>query len=84
MIKIKIILTKVNLNIAVIDNGAGIEADKLATIRSKLASNYTSTDHIGLYNTHKRLQLTYGDDYGAVIHSKAGWGTVVSIRIPII
>jgi two-component system, sensor histidine kinase YesM len=83
MIKINIILTKANLNIAVIDNGAGIEADKLATIRSKLASNYTSTDHIGLYNTHKRLQLTYGDDYGAVIHSKAGWGTVVRIRIPI-
>nr|WP_263326889.1 sensor histidine kinase [Neobacillus sp. Marseille-Q6967] len=82
-IKIKIKLTKSNLDMAVIDNGAGIETDKLSTIRSKLASNYTSTEHIGLYNTHKRLQLTFGDDFGAIIYSKSGWGTVVRIRIPI-
>lgn len=38
--------------------------------------------HIGLYNTFKRLQLTYGSEASLTIKSKFNWGTVVSIHIP--
>lgn len=82
-VKIKITKSKSNLNISVIDNGTGLTPEKLNDIRLKLTSNYTSSDHIGLFNTHKRLQLTYGEKYGTTILSKPGWGTVVKMKISI-
>ncbi|MCH6264700.1 sensor histidine kinase [Neobacillus citreus] len=82
-IKAKIRVFPSHLYVAVIDNGKGIGKARLEEIRSKLKSNYTANDHIGLYNTHKRLQLTYGDNYGLAIRSKLDWGTSISIHIPI-
>lgn len=40
------------------------------------------SNHIGLANTHKRLKVTYGEQYGLVIRSKARWGTVIRIATP--
>ncbi|MBU8917510.1 histidine kinase [Bacillus sp. FJAT-29953] len=82
-IKVKIRIFPTHLYVVVIDNGKGIDRARLEEIRSKLKSNYTANDHIGLYNTHKRLQLTYGDNYGLSIRSKHDWGTTISIQIPI-
>ncbi|TXK74156.1 sensor histidine kinase [Paenibacillus sp. N3.4] len=82
-IKIKIARTGSLLNITVIDNGVGITPDKLLQIRDKLQKDGEYTDHIGLYNTNKRLKLNYGDTYGLNIRSKRSLGTIVYITIPI-
>lgn len=82
-IKIRISTNNNLVFIAIIDNGAGIEADKLKEIQSKLHSSYDSSNHIGLFNTNKRLKITYGDDYGIHINSRFGLGTVIYIRFPI-
>jgi len=82
-IKVKIKYSTTDLYVSVIDNGTGIEPAKLQDIRTKLKSNYTSSDHIGLYNTNKRLQLTYGENHGITIRSKLGLGTIVAVKIPI-
>ncbi|MDN3016038.1 histidine kinase [Paenibacillus sp. BSR1-1] len=82
-IKVRIKNSASFLNVSVIDNGTGIGAEKLMDIRSKLESAYSSSDHIGLYNTNKRLQLTYGEKHGITIRSKLGWGTIVDVKIPI-
>jgi two-component system sensor histidine kinase YesM len=82
-IKIKISLKVDFLTLAIIDNGIGIYIEDLRKIRNKLALDGEHSNHIGLFNTNKRLKLTYGDDYGLRINSKLGLGTVIYIRIPI-
>lgn len=82
LIKVKVKVIQDVLHISVIDNGRGIEAERLEYIRNMLA-NELPTEHIGLYNTHSRLRLTYGSQYGITIKSKHGWGTSVVIKIPI-
>ncbi|WP_040207488.1 sensor histidine kinase [Neobacillus jeddahensis] len=83
LVKVKIKASPTDLLISVIDNGAGIPPDRLAEIRNKLRSNYTSSDHIGLYNTNKRLQLICGENYGLTIWSKPGIGTIVGVKMAI-
>jgi two-component system sensor histidine kinase YesM len=82
-IKIKMALVKSNILITIIDNGLGIKPDTLSEIRKKLSEDGEYTEHIGLSNTNKRLKLTYGDEYGIVIRSKYGLGTVIYITIPV-
>ncbi|WP_066062050.1 sensor histidine kinase [Neobacillus soli] len=82
-IKVKINSSLTDLVVSIIDNGAGINPDRLADIRTKLSTNYTSSNHIGLYNTNKRLQLTYGEKYRLTVQSKPGFGTIVGVKIPI-
>lgn len=83
-IKIKIIHRESSIRISIIDNGIGIEKDKLMTIRKNLKDNSDNFEHIGLYNTNKRLKLSYGDEYEVKIRSKYGLGTAISITIPYI
>jgi two-component system sensor histidine kinase YesM len=82
-IKIKILKLNSCLKISVIDNGSGITKEKLRDIRNNLEVDNDHSDRIGLFNTNKRLKLTYGEKYGLKIRSKLGHGTVVYIRIPI-
>lgn len=82
-IKIKMTLVKSNIRITIIDNGLGITPDTLSEIRKKLNEDGEYTEHIGLSNTNKRLKLAYGDEYGIVIRSKYGLGTVIYITIPV-
>lgn len=93
-LKIKVKSAGSGILIRIIDNGAGISRDRLAWINREL----TRTDddslyaaggasggkgrHIGLFNTNKRLKLTYGEAYGLRLLSKAGRGTMVQVLIP--
>jgi two-component system sensor histidine kinase YesM len=84
VIKIRIHADQSRLYIAVIDNGIGILPERLALLRKQLLSNNLDpTRHIGLFNTQKRIQLTYGEKSGIQIRSKFGWGTGIYITIPI-
>jgi two-component system sensor histidine kinase YesM len=83
------------ISIHVIDNGIGMSRERLNEVMSLMAhddsgnQNTTpepvkdSPGNIGLYNTNKRLVLSYGELFNLRIVSKPGWGTSVQIRIPI-
>lgn len=61
------------------DSGVGIEEEKLPLILKGEAEG--SGSNIGIYNTHLRLQLIYGEGYGLHFDSKVGEGTEVEVRI---
>lgn len=84
LIKVKIRVLESCLSIGIIDNGLGIECDKLQEIRKKFNEEGEYCDHIGLFNTNKRLKLIYGDNYKINIRSKQYLGTAVYIRIPLL
>ncbi|MGI6622659.1 MAG: sensor histidine kinase [Acetivibrionales bacterium] len=78
------------LRIWIIDDGVGIEEDKLAEIRSKLSDssadsrlNSGKDGRIGLYNVNNRIKLTYGTEYGLSINSEPSKGTEVVILLPV-
>jgi two-component system sensor histidine kinase YesM len=48
-----------------------------------LSGDLNVKDSIGLSNTHTRMQLHYGREYGITIDSEEGKGTVVVLRIPL-
>ena len=71
------------LSLVVEDDGLGMSAQALDKVRERLRTGYTrSGEHIGLYNTNKRIALVYGEGYGIRIDSGEGKGTRVEIRIP--
>ncbi len=75
--KIKIRRRSDQLAISVVDNGLGMTAAKLNALRDESAGA-----NIGLFNTNKRLILTYGATAALKIRSKPGRGTVVFFQIP--
>lgn len=64
----------------VTDDGCGIEAEKLIKLRSSLRR---SEEGYGLRNVANRVRLAYGENYGVRIESQEGYGTTVSVRIPV-
>ena len=64
------------------DDGVGIPPDKMPTILSGTGQSSSGGTNIAIYNTHRRLQLLYGEDYGLSYTSEPGKGTEVLLRIP--
>lgn len=81
------------LYLYVVDNGIGIEKDKLdmlnADLSQKLSLDETSKDEsdismsIGLINVNKRIKLIFGDSYGIRLYSSPSKGTQVQLRLPL-
>ena len=71
------------LRISVCDNGLGIEPEKLAQLQEGLASPRDRWEHIGVYNVAARLQLL-DKRCRFVIRSRPGFGTAVSIYLPLV
>ncbi len=69
--------------ILISDDGVGIAPEKLENIlaEKKIEAGSSGTN-IAVYNTHRRLQLMYGQEYGLKYNSTLGVGTEVEIRIP--
>ena len=65
------------LRFTILDNGAGIPAEKLPTLLLTDSGGY------GLKNVNERLKLTYGEDYGLNIQSIQGESTMVTFCIPV-
>ncbi|MFC5650389.1 sensor histidine kinase [Paenibacillus solisilvae] len=92
-IKIRLRCSSAFITIDVTDSGVGMTKERLQKVRQQLEkepeesreneSTGDKAQNIGLYNTNKRLILTYGAQYSLRILSKSGWGTSVQIRIPI-
>lgn len=81
-IKITSEIYKDKLEIKIIDNGIGINLERMKDINDLLNKNHNNTKNIGLYNVHKRIKLLYGEDYGLRIESKENIGTIVRILLP--
>ena len=64
------------------DDGVGIPPEILSTILSGNGNSQSGGTNIAVYNTHRRLQILYGNDYGLTYSSKPGEGTDVEIRFP--
>ncbi|MEE1114028.1 MAG: histidine kinase [Eubacterium sp.] len=71
--------------ILISDDGVGIPPDKLRDILRKKTDSSDSSgkgNHIAIYNTHRRLQILFGSEYGLHYSSERGKGTEVEIRLP--
>jgi len=69
--------------ISVEDNGAGIEPERLESIRRSMEDREEEDGHrIGIRNVHQRLLLAYGAGYGLTITSEPGRGTQIRLRVP--
>lgn len=65
------------IHITIMDNGVGIPSEKIPYLTE------TDSDGYGLKNVNQRLQLTYGNDYGLIIHSIPNESTMISFSIPL-
>lgn len=64
------------------DNGQGMDADTLSGIRQMLADDGPCEHHIGIKNSHLKLKLLFGDEYGITNIQSSPKGTYVRLEIP--
>ena len=71
------------LYISVCDNGVGIAPEELERITTALEESGERWEHIGVYNVAARLRLR-DKRSRLIIHSHLGWGTAVSLYLPLV
>lgn len=71
-----------DITLMVSDDGVGISPELLPSILSGDGKTASGGTNIAVCNTHRRLQILYGDSYGLAYTSALGRGTDVEIRIP--
>lgn len=74
---------KNNLIISISDTGDGMSYEKLSEISKLINNKENKTNHIGLYNVEKRINLMYGRLYGLNVYSKLHEGTEIVISLPV-
>ncbi len=79
-----------DMEIIVMDNGAGMDQEALKRTEELLKSddpgikNEYNWQSIGMKNIHDRLRYLYGEGYGVQVTSHQHVGTSVSVRMPVI
>ena len=82
-IKIRISRIRETVIITVLDNGLGMSKEQLTHLKKRLDEQDMQEGlHIGLLNTHKRLELIYGEKYEIYIRSRENRGTMIRLKIP--
>jgi two-component system sensor histidine kinase YesM len=71
-----------NLNIAVVDNGIGMDDTQNPLNQNNIKKTTEHYSGIGVHNVENRLKLLYGEEYGIDIRSRKGRGTTVNIVLP--
>ena len=68
------------------DDGIGMDEETCKHLLDdrKIFMPKDKGSNIGIYNTHQRLKLLYGNSYGLHYESTLGAGTEVTVRIPAI
>lgn len=76
------------LEIQIMDNGKGMNAEKKQQLRLLLQSSeedtYSREGHIGIKNVYDRIQYNYGSEFGFTIDGQEGFGTIVTYYLPVI
>ena len=70
------------LLISVVDNGMGMEAYELDSLRKKVYSEDPGTGGFALWNIVQRIRMSYGPQYGVEIESEVGEYTSVRLTLP--
>lgn len=88
LIAVKIHRFRDRVHIHIEDNGAGMRAEDLEALQSKLKMGLESSpgsrgSGIGLTNVYRRLQMYFGAGMQFSIDSEEGCGTVVTVAVPI-
>lgn len=73
-----------NLTFLVNDNGAGMDLSKLYGENIPDQERKQRFSGIGVKNVDERIKLICGKEYGVTIKSKIGYGTMVTITLPIV
>lgn len=68
----------------VVDDGAGMDGEKLEALRAYIETGEGPFSGIGLRNVHRRIRLAYGDGYGVRVESAPGRGTMVAVEVPVL
>lgn len=63
------------------DDGPGVSAERLATLRRMIVSEEIKTEHNGLQNISRRLILKYGNECGLFIDSEEGKSFTVTAKL---
>jgi len=78
-----------DIELCVADTGVGLSPERLQRINQILFEESFATDHLpdsrsglGLLNIQKRIQLSYGIEYGISLDSSVGNWTRVYLKIP--
>lgn len=83
-VQIKIRQEGTDLKIEIIDNGKGVDPEKMQQIlKGEHVSSPGEGAGIGVKNIHQRLIRYYGPSYGLQYERISGGGTKVSLRIPL-
>jgi two-component system sensor histidine kinase YesM len=67
----------------IIDDGVGIDAEKVKAINAG-HDFHSSSASIGIQNINRRVKLYYGDEYGLLIESEKNKGTKIILKMPIV
>lgn len=74
------------LNVTVADNGTGMSAEVLQSLKDKISSNrleeYKGFNGVGVTNIILRMKMTYGKAFSYEFQSEEGRGTAVKLKIP--
>ncbi|GGG05903.1 cache domain-containing sensor histidine kinase [Paenibacillus abyssi] len=73
--------TDTDILLFVIDNGIGMDEEKMRSLLMRDARRDNGRG-VGIQNVHDRLQLYFGSEYGLTFESEPGEGTTVTIRMP--
>lgn len=76
-------LVENGLRIRVIDDGVGLEEQKLQELNETL-SQRSERLHNGMLNSNHRIMLQYGEPYGIKVSSGSGRGLQVTVLLPVI
>ena len=69
------------LLLSVSDNGIGMEEQK-EPVNSEHSTRKSKFSGMGIHNVDERIKLYYGDDYGLIIQSTLGKGTLIEVWLP--
>lgn len=71
------------LLIHIIDNGRGIEEEKIKKLQESI-NNFDMSNHLGLANINERIKLNCGQEYGVILSNNIGYGMKVELILPIV
>ncbi len=65
------------------DDGVGISPEQIARVlQPPPEDTQAKFRDVGLWNVHRRLQYSFGPEYGLTLESTPGVGTTVTVRLP--
>ena len=73
-----------HLQVVVADNGIGMSEEMIQALYHEEHGNRSSMRKIGTANVYRRIKEICGEEYGFTVESEEGWGTRVTIHLPLI